>query len=355
MNKEKTCVIISSYLPTYKEIALTSLTIEGYKTLGFDVCLTSHTPIPSELQKACNYSIYTDENPLMKWRRPVTFYKYHQYPGFTYYTGDSGGTYSFAILLNLWDAMNILKDKGYTHFLLADNDSLFDTEDGKLLLSHMEESNFYDLDIFGYKENDNFIVSSFFGGKISTWLNIMNKISTPEKYLDFIDKNSNFDVNFGQHGYKYQPTLECFIHDLITNGFLPKHKIYAHPLRYYFRNKWQGKQGQGKVFFPLFETSFICPSITKEHLTDTFYLIIDVMSSRGLSHQIQLYRDGELIKDFTFQEKGVNIHWWRLGNEGEKFNIKVFDEKQKLTQDLSYTKEQVLNNFGHINFHKNEE
>ena len=164
INKEKTIVIVSGHLPSYREITLAGLTIEGWKSMGFDVCITSHSPIPSELQKASKYSIYTDENVKTEWPLDSGMFVTHRSNNFAYSSnfGNQISNYSIAILLNLKNALTMLKDKGYTNFIFGDNDALFDIEDGKLLLSHMEESNFEELDFFGYKEGHMMVVTSFF-------------------------------------------------------------------------------------------------------------------------------------------------------------------------------------------------
>ena len=337
IDKSKTCVIISSYLPSYKEIAFTSLTIEGYKALGFDVCITSHTAIPTELQKACKYSVYSDENELLKYTRPVTFSRFFTYDNFRYNTtnGNGAGSYSFAILLNLWNAIEILKNKGYTHFLLADNDALFDKVDGALLLEHMEESNFYDLDFFGYKESEQLIVSSFFGGKISTWLDIMNKINTGEKYLEFIEESG--------HG-SYNPTFEGFINNLIQTKHLVNHKVYAHPLRVYFKNEWQGRQGGGFCCLPLFDQSYLIAEITKGGIgdnRDNFYLVLENVAGAGKTYRVQTYQDDNLVLDFDYIE-GSTISYYGLGNEGENWEIKILDDQNKVVFSKKQTREEVL-------------
>ena len=90
--KENTCVIIGSYPTSLEHNAMLNLTTFAAKKNGYDVCLVSHQPLSTDIQKYINYYIYSDENDtsLINSGDVHTFYvnlrfinycsNYHSYP-----------------------------------------------------------------------------------------------------------------------------------------------------------------------------------------------------------------------------------------------------------------------------------
>ena len=62
MNKEKTCVIISSYPQSNIDNSLLSLTIESWTQQGYDILLATHSPVPQDIQKAVKYYEESEAN-----------------------------------------------------------------------------------------------------------------------------------------------------------------------------------------------------------------------------------------------------------------------------------------------------
>jgi glycosyltransferase involved in cell wall biosynthesis len=82
LNKEEEAVIISTYPNTQRVIDVTLQNIESAKKTGRKVILTSHIPVPKELEKAADYVIVDNNNLLTK----HTYYAYSYYTSYEYYT-----------------------------------------------------------------------------------------------------------------------------------------------------------------------------------------------------------------------------------------------------------------------------
>jgi hypothetical protein len=82
INKDKEAIIISTYPNTQRIIDVTLKNIESAKKTGRKIILTSHIPVPKELEKVVDYVVVDNNNLLTK----HTFYAYSYYTSYDYYT-----------------------------------------------------------------------------------------------------------------------------------------------------------------------------------------------------------------------------------------------------------------------------
>ena len=155
IDKQKVCVIIGSYPQNYKDTTLLGLTIESFKTQGYDICLVSHSPINQELQQASKYTIYSDENQILKFPTPSVVTEFCDGADLRFQTnhGNKVGQHSFAVLMNIKNGLWLLKNKKYTHFIYVENDTFLTSKDQKLLENKLEEFNFMENDYWFMLEN----------------------------------------------------------------------------------------------------------------------------------------------------------------------------------------------------------
>jgi hypothetical protein len=83
INKEKEVVIISTYPNTQRVIDVTLNNIKAVKKTGRKIILTSHIPVPKELEKEVDYVIVDNNNLLTK--HTFYSYSYYNYPEFYTY------------------------------------------------------------------------------------------------------------------------------------------------------------------------------------------------------------------------------------------------------------------------------
>ena len=97
--KNKNLVIILSHCDNEEKLKVLEDNIKKLKSNGFDILLTTHTPLPQDIQSQVEYLIYDKSNPILCWpQRGMTYWKYFSY-----------GLQSLKLI-------NILPDYGWTAF-----------------------------------------------------------------------------------------------------------------------------------------------------------------------------------------------------------------------------------------------
>jgi hypothetical protein len=98
--------IIDAFMNTPLKIQYTRELIEKIKIYGEDIAVVSHTPIPEDIQKSVNYSIYDCRNYLIKDWSTTLWYGNNDLK----LEYSSGNTYQgFSIYLNRKNAISLLK------------------------------------------------------------------------------------------------------------------------------------------------------------------------------------------------------------------------------------------------------
>tara|TARA_B110000093_G_C12865303_1_gene365182 strand:+ start:72 stop:1028 length:957 start_codon:yes stop_codon:yes gene_type:complete len=97
--KNKNLVVILSHCDNKKKLKVLEDNIKKIKSNGFDILLTTHTPLPQDIQSQVEYLIYDKSNPILHWpQRGMTYWKCLPY-----------GSQSLKLV-------NILPDYGWTAF-----------------------------------------------------------------------------------------------------------------------------------------------------------------------------------------------------------------------------------------------
>lgn len=72
----KNLVIILSHCDTEEKLKVLENNIQQLKTNNFDILLTSHIPLPGNIQSQVEYFIYDKSNPILHWpKRGMTYWK----------------------------------------------------------------------------------------------------------------------------------------------------------------------------------------------------------------------------------------------------------------------------------------
>jgi hypothetical protein len=334
LNKEEICVIIGSYPQNHMDTTIVSLTIESFKRRGYDICLVSHAPLSSELQKASKYFIYSDENEILNFPEPSSITSFFANSEIHYKTnwGNKIGAHSLAILRNMKNALYLLKNKKYKSFIYAECDTVLNSEDHKLLESKLEEISFNEKDYWLMIENatDNMIVpvTSLFGGNIDYFNNVFEQIDTEEDYLNICKLTSSY-------------TLESlfsvlFCRNVSQNGYLD----YTKP-RDLFTSKWLGISNYGKIDIPEFENEFdVDIEIVKnKNSNDQVYYVLYFNPKNELIN-IKFYTDNIIFKDFEITTGA--LHYWVFDvNETKTWKMEVY-YNNKLLKTLERTTEEIF-------------
>ena len=97
--KNKNLIILLSHCDNEEKLRVLEDNIQKLKSNGFDILLTTHTPLPPNIQSQVEYLIYDKSNPILYWPQR----------GMTYWKNFSHGSQSLKLV-------NILPDYGWTAF-----------------------------------------------------------------------------------------------------------------------------------------------------------------------------------------------------------------------------------------------
>ena len=333
INKNNICVIIGSYPQNHQDTALLSLTIESFKRNGYDICLVSHSPLNNDLQKASKYYIYSDENYSLNFPEPSSIATFIDTGTIRFQTnnGNRMGVHSFAILMNLKNALWLLKNKKYTHFLYVECDTFLTSEDQRLLESKLEESNFINNDCWfmveSYSDISLLPVTSMFGGNINFFSNTLEDINTPDDYIQ---------TAAPKQGY----SLEAFISAKFTN---PEYYHNIKP-RDIFSSKWLGISNYGAVGFPDLDNEFTVETDIVRNLNDDNSLacVVNVSNKEELIH-LKIYKDNQLIES-TDLTTGPLYYWGFPKENTNVWRMEVY-KNDKLVSQVERTTENIFWNY----------
>ena len=333
LNKSEICVIVGGYPQNHQDTALLSLTIESFKRYGYDICLVSHSPINNDLQKASKYTIYSDENHSLKFPEPSSIATFIDNGSIRFQTnkGNRLGAHSFAILMNLKNALWLLKNKKYTHFIYVECDTFLNSNDQKLLESKLEESNFIESDgwfmVESYSDTSLVPVTSMFGGNINFFSNTLEDINTPEDYIQ---------TAAPKRGY----SLEAFVAAKFPN---PQYYHYIRP-RDIFSSKWLGISNYGDVNFPELDSDFTVEIDIVRSINDNNSLICVVNTSPKVELvHLKIYKDNQLVES-TDLTTGP-IYWWGFSKDNTNVWKMEIYKSDKLVSQVERTTEEIFWNY----------
>jgi len=340
LNKEEICVIVGGYPQDYIDSVLTSLTIESFKRQGYDICLVTHAPVNNDIQKACKYFIYSDENHLLKFPVPSSLGVFYANTDLHYQTnwGNKLGIHAYCVLVNVQNALWLLQNKKYKKFIYVDSDTFLNQEDHDLLESKLIEADFMNKDFwFMIESATNGIilpVTSFFAGDINHFINILNPITSPEDYL----KTCSL---YDQYGF------EGLMGVLFVND--PNHNGHLEPTapRYLFKSPWLGiSSSVTEAIIPGFKEPFQVNFDIVKHKSKTdskeVAFVIEGHHKNELI-KVNLYRDN-IIVDEVELVTGAFI-WWVFGcGETNVWKMEVF-HNNKLFKTIERTTEEIFWNY----------
>lgn len=333
LNKEEICVIISSYPQTHVDSTLLSLTHESFSRQGYDICLVSHSPLNSDIQKSSKYYIYSDENTPLNFPEPSSITVYFANSDLHYQTnwGNKMGSHSLSILMNLKNALYLLRHKKYKNFIFIDSDTFLNKDDHKILESKLEEISFNEKDYwFMIEDTTNMVVpvTSFFGGKIEYFHNVLEQIKNEEDYFKFCE---------GANAY----TLEALFSILFCmfpseNG----HLDYNKP-RDIFSSKWLGISTFGNADIPYLENKFnVDIDIVRDKTSNDYIFFILNFHAKQESINLKFYKDDILTNDFDTVTGA--LHYWMFDVElVKKWKMEVY-YKEKLINILDKTTDEIF-------------
>ena len=330
MSREKTCVIISSYIKNSLDEIMLSLTIESWSRQNYDILLCSHTPISQNIQKAVKYFVYSDNNEILKFKENTGFHVYYQSSDFIYRTnfGNTLGSHSYAIVSNLKNGLQILQEKDYTHFIFIDDDQFLTFSDHSVFAKTLGGYNSSIYKGWFFLPGEKFAVSNLFGGEIKFFHNFFKNIKTPEDYLEYCS-------SLGMY------TLESFLDKFRKENPDKFFTIATHPNEF-FKNEWFGASSGGVVSIPgIPRTKTSIDIVRDKNSSDSIFTVLwgEYVDDKL---DVIIYNNGEVVVEY------VNISaspflWWKItANEGMwKAVCKI---NNKVISSVEYSLDKIQNN-----------
>lgn len=335
LNKEEICVIIGSYPQDHMDTTLVSLTVESFKRRGYDICLVSHAPLTADLQKTSKYFIYSDENYILNFPKPSSIAVFFANNQMHYQTnwGNRMGVHSLAILMNMKNALHLLKNKKYKNFIYAECDTVLNSDDHRLLESKLEEISFHDKDYWFMIENDNNMivpVTSLFAGNIDYFHQIFDQINSEEDYLNICQPANSY-------------TLESLFSVLFCKKLSQYGCLDFIKPRDIFSSKWLGISNYGKINIPEFDEPFdVDIDIVKDKNNNDNIFCVLPLNEKQESIVLKIYKDNILVNDVELIT-GV-LHYWKFSiNETQEWSIEVYYQNELLKKIKRSTKEILWN------------
>ena len=215
LRRSKTISIIDCFVHDAKVESNLIECINRLKSNGQDVLLVSNTSIKKEIIDMVDYHFYDSRNQLFKKDYPgvsdVDFWSNQGH--LTVHNLKSGlQKHGLSVLVNLFNALDIAKNIGYTHFQRFETDDLYGTESMKwissvpeLVIGQDKKGLFY-LNESNYPKDASF---HYFFCEIDHFMKTMPRISKEEDYEDYL-------INLqGTRDFKI---VEAYLYDNLDKG-----------------------------------------------------------------------------------------------------------------------------------------
>ena len=310
-------VLISCYSNTNTESSILSMNVEQLYNYGHPICITSHKLINRDLEDKIDYFIYTNENYELPKNFDKNYYYFIETGDFRYQTNFNGGIggYSYAIVLNLLNGLNLLKSKGFKFFIFSESDTVIDYPSYNRIVEYLKEFNFNYHNSWFLIENigngvlfgDNgtgLVSSSLFLGDIDFFISKLVELDTIEKYVSYCDmKNIGYGLEPFLSTIIVRDNDKCLLNnnkisEIVTNSFLGC--LYGGQMNikdfktFEFWLDIVRSEDSNSIFL------IISGSIYSENVTaELYYDNIFKSSSEKVIGDFYLY---DIISDFNFSE-----------------------------------------------------
>jgi len=343
LRRSKTISIIDCFVHDAKVESNLIACINRLKSNGQDVLLVSNTSIKKEIIDMVDYHFYDSRNQLFKKDYPgvsdVDFWSNQGH--FTVHNLKSGlQKHGLSVLVNLFNALDIAKNLGYTHFQRFETDDLYGTESMKwisgvpeLVISEDKKGLFY-LNESNYPKDASF---HYFFCEIEHFMKIMPLISKEEDYEDYL-------INLqGTRDFKI---VEAYIYDN-----LDKDSVLI-------------REGNDQMKIDFSDTTWNTvvsasnlPTKYKGCLSGIYRLLDNAGNHLKYCLYSQNYLDSEILRKIVVHVDNSNkveiYHklvgrnsWWINDIEGEPTHIEVYEDDLIV---YSLTKNENINSYIQLN------
>ena len=326
-------VLISCYSNSNTESSVLSMNIEQLYNYGHPICVTSHKLINKDLEDKIDYFIYTKENYELPKNFDKNYYYFVEIGNFRYQSNFNGGIggYSYAIVLNLLNGLNLLKSKGFKFFIFSESDTVIDYPSYNRIVDFLNEFNFNYHNSWFMLENigTGLVSSSLFLGDIDFFISKLVDLNTIEKYINYCDMNN---IGYG---------LETFLSTIIVRDN-DKSLLNNNKISEIVKNSFLGCLSGGQMNIMDFKTYEFWLDIVRSEDSNSIFLIIS--SSRYSDNIVaELYYDN-ILKSSS--EKVIGDFYLYDIISDFNFNeiIYVIKKNGKIIKKVTRSKDEIFNN-----------
>lgn len=315
----KEIVLINNWIDTAeKELDAINL-ITTLKSADYDVCLSSHNTVSPLIQKLADIFVYEKNNYVFNEKEfasiaddELAFYFHHS--PILFYKQASRKTISFIQTTSLiFNALNVCKSAGYTHFFFLEGDHLINSKDIGVLQLFKDKAANKDGCFILY--NEGAFSEPFYYCKIDTFLQYVPNPRNPAEFIKFCRTDSGSSYFFlGSYLFYYLSKHVNYIPCANNNSLFP--------------NSVLNKYVKGKTYNYIID---VVRERRNGQITDDFYFIVDVFEQSGENLYIQVFSDGEWIEHTTRR----GFHFIKLKSNPFLTKVQVFDQ-DKLIEDKEF-------------------
>ena len=320
----KKIFIIDGYPKTERQKKMLDECIESIKSIGWDILLVSHYPVPSEIQEKVEYCIYDKNNlfvppnisPHVFFGNDLFDYKFYL------------ESHALAITISIFNGFKFAQDHGYDFCYFMECDSIIAPDDLKKMesLVYQMEDESKSMIIFNpesfivrdcyYKEEGNFFYETLlFGARIDQFL---ERFKPPRNLEEWMGNDMCYNLEACLY-HKYKDIKdECLIIPTFVREYLTESKINSH------------RSGL-----------FVCGVVYNETDPEIPILLVDNLYENTASKEIKIYLNDIPFNNFVSYPGAW--YYTPLTINGDRLKIEVFEGESLESSEIVEMVPDLLN------------
>lgn len=220
----KSILILDSFITDESDENLLINFIDNIKSIGDDILLMSNTKISKTIQDKVNYFFYDSRNQLFSENytnhKLISYYTDHElFRVSNIFTHSQ--PHGLSVLINLFRAVKIAKDLGYTHFYKMEYDAILGNQSRQTIME-MNKSCIVENKkgiFFVNQDGENGVEAHYFFCEIDFFLKHFWNISCEQDYIKYLrHENNNMDF-ITMEDFMYKNLINSNVEELyIKNG-----------------------------------------------------------------------------------------------------------------------------------------
>jgi hypothetical protein len=329
LKSKETVIVLTTYTVNESINKITLNCINTIKKQGYDIILTSHAPIPIELQNEVEYCVY-DYNNLLTYHDYYAFYNYNDEKVDLHMDIRTEGNHIYhgpAVYTNYYNGITLANNLGYENAVCINYDMILNDEN---VLKTLENRLKNMKAVFNYTkaQEGNALRTVIFASNIKFFINNFNTIKNEDEYniwKNIIGSESNGLENMFYHNLKNKLHDIDLLNDTTFYTLLKNCNIDLCSVCEYFN---------------------ILPIESDNNSFVVWYSTSNVIDSRSIS--IDIFENDILVDNNNLDIKNKMI-WYKKYNftSGNIYNIVLYENCKKiktLTINDEYMNNKIKNN-----------